>query len=335
MTGSLIIPAASLAGPVERADELVLAMRSPGIDGADSWAEAGRKAVRLHMARTITRLPGVLAGEDPEDVHAMRVASRRTRAAWQVFGDGFEREPMLRHRQDLRALGGRLGVVRDLDVHLGILDSYVGRRGSRSRKALLPLWNAWSIERLERHRELVAFLTGTVFVAFVHEAEAFLDTGAVAGTRRGRSAAQVRARMPSKAWAAYGEVRAFEDRLLVEGGPDLGVLHQLRIAAKWLRYTLEFAREPVGDAATLLIEPVIGLQDHLGDQHDLHVTATLAREFLRGAGGLSRGEATHAERFAADLERRAEALGGSFPRAWAGVGSTRYRARLGRAMARL
>ena len=40
----------------------------------------------------LARVPGVIAGEDAEEVHAMRVAARRMRAAWRVFGDGFERE---------------------------------------------------------------------------------------------------------------------------------------------------------------------------------------------------------------------------------------------------
>ncbi len=330
-----IIPAVSLAGPVERATELSEKMRSLGISGIDPWSEAGRKALGFHFARMISRLPGIVAGVDPEEVHAMRVASRRMRAAWQVFGDGFERDPMRQHRQDLRVLGARLGVVRDLDVQLQILDTYIANRGLRARKALLPLWNAWTSERQERHRALVAFVAAPEFATFVTEAEAFLDVHAMGSAVAGRSSGPVRTRMPAKAWAAYGDIWAFEDRLAAAGPSDPTVLHELRIASKWLRYTLEFAREPIGGGVTLLIEPVVALQDHLGDQHDLHVAATLAREFTERDGGLTHARATHVHRFAADLEQRVNALGRQFPRAWLKVISPRYRDRLGRALVRL
>ena len=75
----------------QQAIERLVVGRTPGVRGDDLWAEAGRKVLRFHLARMFARVPGVIAGEDPEEVHAMRVAARRARAAWRVFGDGFER----------------------------------------------------------------------------------------------------------------------------------------------------------------------------------------------------------------------------------------------------
>ena len=53
--------------------------------------------------------------------------------------------------------------------------------------------------------------------------------------------------MPATIWGAYQDVWAFDGDLLAA---DLATLHQLRIAAKWLRYTLEFVREPLEPEAT-------------------------------------------------------------------------------------
>lgn len=64
--------------------------------------------------------------------------------------------------------------------------------------------------------------------------------------------------MPATAWAAYQAVWAFDDHL---GRADLTTLHQLRIAGKWLRYTLEFARDALEPEATPLIRRVVVLQD--------------------------------------------------------------------------
>ena len=54
--------------------------------------------------------------------------------------------------------------------------------------------------------------------------------------------ATVRTRAPAVTWQAYGSVWAF-DAVVAEA--DVPTLHDLRIATKWLRYTLEFVREPM------------------------------------------------------------------------------------------
>ena len=59
----------------------------------DTVAEAGRKVMRFHLARMLDREPGVRDGKDIEDIHKMRVATRRQRAAWRVFGEAFRKRP--------------------------------------------------------------------------------------------------------------------------------------------------------------------------------------------------------------------------------------------------
>jgi CHAD domain-containing protein len=83
-------------------------------------------------------------------------------------------------------------------------------------------------------------------------------------------------------------VRAFEELV---NKPDVAVeqLHQLRIAFKGLRYTLEFFREVLGRDAEALIEEIKGMQDHLGALQDAVVTCDILRDFLNwgtwGHGG--------------------------------------------------
>ena len=73
--------------------------------------------------------------------------------------------------------------------------------------------------------------------------------------------ATVRMRAPAVAWQAYQAAWAFEPAL---PDADVATLHELRIATKWLRYTLEFLREPMEPQATELIRRVVALQDQLG-----------------------------------------------------------------------
>ena len=54
----------------------------------------------------------------------------------------------------------------------------------------------------------------------------------------------------SRIWAAYEQVRSYEPILR---WADVPTLHELRIAGKWLRYSLEFVQEPLGEDALPLI----------------------------------------------------------------------------------
>ena len=88
---------------------------------------------------------------------------------------------------------------------------------------------------------------------------------------------RVRDTAASRIWTAYEHVRAYE---AVLRWADVATLHQLRIAAKRLRYTIEFVREPLGPDAAPLIARIVSLQDHLGFMNDAEVAATMARAFL-------------------------------------------------------
>ena len=306
--------------------------RTHGLRADDPWAEAGRKVLRFHLAKMLARVTGVIAGEDAEEVHAMRVAARRMRAAWRVFGDGFERDARRRYRNELRSIGARLGDVRDLDVLIENLVAYGEQRSARQRAGLQPLLAAWRAEREARRVDLVAALTSERFARFIGDYEVFAETpGHAASAVPPHAPGLVRNRMPATIWSAYQAVWAFDGDL---GTADLATLHELRIAAKWLRYTLEFVREPMEPEATALIRPVVALQDHLGDQHDQHVAGVLARTFATSTA-LTDGEAKAIARFVRDLDGGVGRLGRSFGTAWRPIVAPSYRRGLGRAIARL
>ena len=54
----------------------------------------------------------------------MRVATRRQRAAWRVFGDAFDQKRTARHQRRLKAVARDLGAVRDLDVLIEAGEDY-------------------------------------------------------------------------------------------------------------------------------------------------------------------------------------------------------------------
>jgi CHAD domain-containing protein len=324
---------AEIAQAAQVAVEHLAVARNPEVAAGDPWAEAGRKILRFHMSRMLARVPGTIAGDDPEEVHAMRVASRRVRAAWRVFGDAFERPVVREHVRQLKVLGALLGEVRDLDVQIAILVAARERRSKRERMALTPLLDAWTAERSARHRELVGRLRSTWFTGFVDDHEALLTTpGAGARPVEPHAPTTVRMRAPAVAWEAYQAVWAFEPAL---PDADVTTLHDLRIATKWSRYTLEFLREPMEPHATELIRRVVALQDQLGDIHDSHAAAERARATAADLPDLRPGQRAAIERFAAAKDLRVERLRRRLGPTWRGVGDADYRRRLGRSLARL
>jgi CHAD domain-containing protein len=306
--------------------------RTPDVRTDDPWAEAGRKILHFHFARMLARVPGVIAGEDPEEVHAMRVAARRMRAAWRVFGDGFERDARRRYRGELRDVGARLGAVRDLDVLIEIVVVYGRQRSARQRSGLEPLLAAWRAEREARRVDLVEALGSDRFAGFVNDYREFVETpGLAALPVAAHAPALLRQRMPATIWDAYQAVWAFDGDL---GAADLATLHELRIAAKWLRYTLEFVREPLEPGMTPLIRPVVALQDHLGTQHDRHVAGLLAREFATSTVPTdAQGKAI--AKLVLHLDQGVERLRQTFEPTWRPIVAAGYRRGLGRAIARL
>ena len=82
------------------------------------WVEElARARLRAQLDELCAQAVVVGAGDDPEAVHKMRVATRRLRAALRVFEDMLP--PSATHlRGELKWLAGVLGAVRDLDVQI-------------------------------------------------------------------------------------------------------------------------------------------------------------------------------------------------------------------------
>jgi CHAD domain-containing protein len=308
--------------------------KTPGVLPDDHVAEAGRKVLRFHLARMIAREAGTRDGGDPEDLHSMRVATRRQRAAWRVFGGSFRPGRTKTHRSRLRDVAARLGAVRDLDVQLEGADAYRADLIVTEQRALEPLLAAWRTHRDDARALLVRELDSDGYrrwlddyAEFVrHEGTAVVATGPTEPHR-------VRDTAASRILAAYEHVRAYEPVLR---WADVETLHELRIAGKWLRYTLEFVREALGPDADGLIARVTALQDHLGLMHDADVSAHLARDFLvENAGSLSEAESGAIARYLVNREREVARLQRTVGRAWRGVAGIAFRRALGRALAGL
>jgi CHAD domain-containing protein len=89
-----------------------------GFAEASSFTEAAALAVETRTDELFSFGEGVLDTTDIERVHDMRVASRRLRAALEIFATCFPKAAHKRVLKDVKALADALGERRDRDVHI-------------------------------------------------------------------------------------------------------------------------------------------------------------------------------------------------------------------------
>lgn len=255
-------------------------LKSPGVQPDDLLSEAGRKVLRYHFGQMLLHEDGTRLGEDIEELHDMRVATRRMRAAFEVFADAFTPKTLKKLLKDLRATGRALGKVRDLDVFIEKAMHYEENLPAERQADLEPLLASWSQERELARTQMVVYLDSNKYADFKQEYSEFLSTP-FAGARQQPddilAPKRVREIAPVLIYTRLASVRAFDSIL---ENASLEQFHALRIEFKKLRYTVEFFREVLGEEARGVINDLKTIQDHLGDLNDAQVATQILRDFL-------------------------------------------------------
>jgi CHAD domain-containing protein len=267
-----------------------------GIDPAAPMAEAARRILRKQLARMVAHERGTREGRDIEELHDMRVAVRRMRAALRVFRGYLDTTAYKPFRKTLRRTGSILGMVRDLDVFREKAQRYLEGLPEERRSELDPLLTAWQSAHARARKGMLELLDSKAHAQFKKAFARFLATAGAGAPPESDVPLpdRVRVAVPLLVVSSYAAVRAYEGR--VEGtDTPLPRLHQLRIAAKGLRYTLEFFREILPTEVEGLIDRIKTLQEHLGNLQDAVVTCGILRDFLTwGTWGDHRAEAAAA-----------------------------------------
>jgi len=278
----------------------------------DTLGDAARKIVALHLGRLREHDPGTRVGEDPEALHDMRVASRRLRAVVRAFEAGIPQQLQTYLDRELRWLGQVLGSVRDLDVHLGLLDQYRAAVPADHHDALAPFRAHIEAERAQRRGEMLGVLESTRYFRLLVRLERFAQARAAVRGRFKEPVIQVGRRAIRR-----GFRRVRKDGRRISETPTDAELHALRIRVKRLRYLLEFLRELTGKPGRQLVKDTIRLQDLLGAHHDATVAAEFIRRYVEGAGAQSTAPSLLAlGAFVGAQLQQAEKTRSDFRKAW-------------------
>ena len=79
------------------------------------------QAIQPRLERMLSHLEGAKEGDKTEPIKQMRVWSRRTRAALEVFSDCFAEKEFRGFEREIKIVTGALGEARDLDVMIDTL----------------------------------------------------------------------------------------------------------------------------------------------------------------------------------------------------------------------
>ena len=233
--------------------------------------------LRRQFAEMRSHEPGTRIGEDPEELHDMRVATRRMRAAMKVFEGALpERAKWL--REELRWLARSLGDVRDLDVQMDRL----GARGEGDPEYLDKILDVMNKRRTEARDRMLEALDSARYERLEASFGEMLRRGPGAerelaqGNGQDPGGEAVTSAAPALISARYRKWRKAAKRLDESSPPE--EYHDLRKRGKRLRYTLEFVSEVYGKPVSALVSPLKALQDDLGDHQDAVVAAGTLRE---------------------------------------------------------
>jgi CHAD domain-containing protein len=102
---------------------------------------------------------GILDLEDPERVHDMRVATRRLRAALEIFEPCFSRKRRRKALKRVKVLADALGARRDADVEIELLEGVAAEIQGEDREALEGLLAGIRAEQRSANEQLRSYVT--------------------------------------------------------------------------------------------------------------------------------------------------------------------------------
>lgn len=108
----------------------------PGFDCDEPFGAAAARVVRVRADEVFEHSDGVLDTGDIERLHDMRVATRRLRAALEVFEPCFPRKRFCKALRRVKALADALGERRDRDVEIEFLAGFAAAAPEAERAAL-------------------------------------------------------------------------------------------------------------------------------------------------------------------------------------------------------
>jgi CHAD domain-containing protein len=283
------------------------------ITPASSAGDLLRHAIARSVASLMQHDPGVRLGDDPEDVHRARVATRRLRSQLRSFAGVLDPTWGNALREELRWLGRALGEVRDKQVLSQRLRGRAQALPDIDASTVAALANELQAESQEARGRLLLDMRSERYLELIERLVEASRAPAVTSQSEEPAATAV-GRLARRDWKRLRRAVA----RLPEPAAD-AELHRIRILAKRLRYIAEAAAPVIGKVAERQAQAATRVQDLLGDHQDSITAQGWLRSAAEGERGFVAGELSALERDAAGRDRA------KWPRLWKKLDRKRLR----------
>lgn len=266
---------------------------------------------------------------DADAIHDMRVATRRIRSVLLELEEmgAFQPRELQALRKRLRGVARRLGAVRDLDIILERiaeeLQQESGGPDSASDEAIARVIAQLQQRRKDAYVAARRKIERAKYGRLIERLQNFDLTRNVPATTE--PCPLVRGYAGGALWDRY------EALIRHESAIDLGdaiEMHQARIAAKRLRYTLEMFTPALGSDIEPLRKALVAFQDNFGALQDTIVTMRTLAELANG-----NDHSPAWNRLTLQLETRGKRLTRQARAAWDTLASNEIRLTLARTLA--
>jgi triphosphatase len=243
-------------------------------DASMTIVEVAMVNLRRYLAAWLLHEPGARLGDDPEELHDLRIAGRRLDAILRQF-QAFLPAEFLNVRATLKTVLSALGHARDLDVAISELQDFTRKLPKADRMGVEPLKEHLMTERGRARAQMLSILD-SIWVQKNFQEMTLLLTAPVAASESADLALHA---SPGLIRRRFRKLRKRADLL----GPESSTeeYHEVRGQVKKLRYALEAVAELYGKPANEVIRALRRWQENLGVQQD----AAVAMQRLNALAG--------------------------------------------------
>jgi len=250
-----------------------------GSSTESSYCRFGAEALVKLLQTMEAQIGGVEKSEDIEYVHKMRVTSRRIRAAMPLFSECFPSKRYKKWLNEIKKVTQFLGAARDLDVQIAVINGYINQLQPAEPKTGMEALREWHIDQRTGMQSNIISGLQEMEESRVLQQTSFCCEQIVKETANSSfDLFGVREKAFWQISQKLDDFLAMEEYVHKEN--EILKHHEMRIRAKWLRYTMEtFAPLYPGELSEE-IEMMKNFQDTLGEMHDCDVWIERIPKFI-------------------------------------------------------
>jgi CHAD domain-containing protein len=233
------------------------------VDSSMAIVDVALANLRRYLSAWHLHEPGARLGDNPEELHDLRIAGRRLDAILRQFRSSLPAS-FLRIRPTLKKILRALGDARDLDVALGELETFSRELPESDRESVEPLKQHLVSERVRARARMLSVLDSVSVQENLQKLTALLAAPSVASQQSSPELALNAA--PALIRRRYRKVRKGANLLTADSSME--AYHAVRGLVKKFRYTLEAVAVIYGKPADEMLRTLRRWQEKLGVQQD-------------------------------------------------------------------